>query len=58
MLTAKANILGLVLVLLVLGACAPDTAPSASSGQAVPVTLPPTRTMVAMETSTAVLEYR
>lgn len=45
---AKANILGLLLVSLVLGACTPDTA--------VPATLPPTRTVVATETGTAVAE--
>lgn len=48
MMAAKANILGLLLVSLVLGACTPDTA--------VPATLPPTRTVVATETGTAVAE--
>lgn len=44
--TAKAIILGLVLVSLVLGACTPEAV--------VPATFPPTRTVMLMETGTAV----
>lgn len=46
--TAKANILGLLLVSLVLGGCTPEAA--------IPATLPPTRTVMVMETGTAVVE--
>lgn len=45
---AKANILGLLLVSLKLGACTPEAV--------MPATLPPTRTVVATETGTAVAE--
>lgn len=48
MFTLKAKILGLLIILLVLGGCVPDTA--------VPVTVPPTRTMVMTETGTAVAQ--
>lgn len=46
MMAAKANILGLLLVSLILGACTPEAV--------MPATLPPTRTVVATETGTAV----
>ncbi|HRQ38264.1 MAG TPA: hypothetical protein PLD25_10150 [Chloroflexota bacterium] len=48
MMTAKANILGLLLVSLILGACTAEAI--------VPATLPPTRTVRATETGTAVAE--
>lgn len=46
--TFKAKILGLLTILLIVGACTPDTAVSA--------TIPPTRTVVPTETGTAVAQ--